>query len=312
MIKGAPLRQWQLLQMIHREGKGPTLKEIQEELGISRATLYRYLERLEQAGFPIVRDTTNQTARVCLPSRDLPPLNPTTLQMAALMLARRFLEPLEGTQLVAQYDALLSRWARTPATELPIETSPPPGKITKPSILAAIEQAIQKRQRVRFVYKKQGKLGERIVDPILLRIEQTTHLYFHAFDTEKNESKTYKPVRMMEAEVLAEPAQAHPELDQEDPFAYSVKIWSAAPIDVAIRVSSKKADFVVEWPLIDGQQLDEQPDGSVIVRARVAGPQEASKWVLSWGRDAVVLEPPELRKLVRDELAAALSGYSDD
>jgi predicted DNA-binding transcriptional regulator YafY len=48
------------------------------------------------------------------------------------------------------------------------------------------------------------------------------------------------------------------------------------------------------------------------VRATVAGLQEVSKWILSWGRDATALAPPDLRKLLHDELAAALATYQQD
>jgi predicted DNA-binding transcriptional regulator YafY len=302
------IRQWRLIQLLHGKKHGLSVQRLMEELGTSHATLYRDINVLLEAGVPLSSETRSGEAWYSFEGAPLVALNPTALQMAALILARKFLDPLEGTQMVAQYDELLARWSNTPAVGLPIEASPPSGRFTKPQILAAIEQAIQKGRRLRFTYLRGGP---RVVDPAVFQIKQSVHLYLHAFDSEKK-LKTFKPVRMKEAEVLPEAAEAHPELEQEDPLAHSIGAWIEKPIDVAVRLSARKAPFVDEWPMIDGQQLDEQPDGSVIVRARVAGPYEVSKWVLSWGRDAVVLEPPELRKLVRDELAAALSGYSDD
>jgi len=48
-----------------------------------------------------------------------------------------------------------------------------------------------------------------------------------------------------------------------------------------------------------------EPDGDcVVVRARVAGLEEVTRWVLRWGKDAEVLEPPALRERLRAEVQA--------
>ena len=55
------------------------------------------------------------------------------------------------------------------------------------------------------------------------------------------------------------------------------------------------------------QRLEPQPDGSLLWRAQVAGPHEVLVWILGWGGDAEVLEPPELRA-ARGRGAAASGG----
>jgi hypothetical protein len=59
------------------------------------------------------------------------------------------------------------------------------------------------------------------------------------------------------------------------------------------------------------QRLIPQADGSVIVEAIVAGIVEASRWALSWGHHAEVLEPPALRSLVETELRQSLAYYAE-
>jgi len=49
------------------------------------------------------------------------------------------------------------------------------------------------------------------------------------------------------------------------------------------------------------EQLEEQLDGSVIWRARVAEPQEMVPWIRGWGADVEVLAPPELREMMTGE-----------
>jgi len=56
---------------------------------------------------------------------------------------------------------------------------------------------------------------------------------------------------------------------------------------------------------------DEQTDGSLIWRGRVAGLREIRIWILGWGADAVVLDPPALRDEVADGLRRAAELYRE-
>lgn len=312
MSKEQIIRQWRLLDLLTTKRRGVSVQELLDELGVSRATLYRDFEVLEESGAPLVSDSDHVGAHYrLLTDVTPPPLQPTPAQMVALFLARSFLSALEGTRLVEEYDALLARWRRAP-TSMPLSTSVNES-IVDSKILRTIEEAMSNRQQLGFHYESaSGESGERVVDPLLLRIGKDHQLYLDAHDTRKRETKTYKPIRMHEVRVLAQKAALHPEFDESAMLAHSLKTWSASPVEVQIAISSRKARFVREWPLSRQQQLDPRPEGGVVVRATVAGLFEVSKWVLSWGRDAVVLEPPELREMVREELTEALRGYSDE
>ena len=54
------------------------------------------------------------------------------------------------------------------------------------------------------------------------------------------------------------------------------------------------------------QELEELPDGRVVLRLRAGGFYEIRSWVLSFGAAAEVLEPEELREAVREEMGTAL------
>jgi CRISPR-associated endonuclease/helicase Cas3 len=49
------------------------------------------------------------------------------------------------------------------------------------------------------------------------------------------------------------------------------------------------------------EQVEDQPDGSLIWRARVAEPQEMVPWIRGWGGDCEVVEPKELRDRMAGE-----------
>jgi predicted DNA-binding transcriptional regulator YafY len=57
------------------------------------------------------------------------------------------------------------------------------------------------------------------------------------------------------------------------------------------------------------QKVKANRNRSVVMTMEVGGLEEVASWVLSWGPQATVLGPPILRKLVSQELRAALKPY---
>lgn len=110
--------------------------------------------------------------------------------------------------------------------------------------------------------------------------------------------------------MLEERADPHDDYDDERIFANAAKIWDGPPVEVVVRISPRAARFVEEWPLVRSQQVEAQPDGAVLVRARVNGTVEAMRWVLRWGKDAQVIAPEELRAAVLAELLRAIAAYA--
>ncbi|MBE3038603.1 MAG: WYL domain-containing protein, partial [Chloroflexi bacterium] len=58
------------------------------------------------------------------------------------------------------------------------------------------------------------------------------------------------------------------------------------------------------------QEIADEPDGSVILRMNVCGLYDVTRWVLSWGSSAVVLEPQILRQKISEEARSITAQYS--
>ena len=302
------IRQWQILQLLHGRRRGLTPRRLLEETGSSRATLYRDLDMLEQAGVPLLRETVNGEARVSLIGDKLPALAPTPLQWDAMRLARSYLEPLRGTSLLDELDALLARnRPKAPGGATPpAESSPPPEHAQS---LKVLDAAIAQRKKVRFLYRSADdtEYRHRTVDPIMWRLVEE-HVYLIAHEPGIGH-RTFKVARMNETERLDENAQVH-EFDEEM-FRGAVKIWSAPRVNVEIRLSPYAARLLPEYPLTVEQEVELEDDGHAILRAEVAGTKEVERWVLHWGAHAEVRQPPELRAQVREELQTMLGHYDD-
>ena len=83
-------------------------------------------------------------------------------------------------------------------------------------------------------------------------------------------------------------------------------------MEVEIRVSPYAARLLPEYPLSREQEVQPLDDGGALLRAKVAGTKEVTRWVLHWGAHAEVLAPAELRHEVREELRDALAPYEDE
>src|SRR5262249_62275184 len=82
-------------------------------------------------------------------------------------------------------------------------------------------------------------------------------------------------------------------------------------INVVIRFSPTVAKRAAETRWHPSQTTEDQPDGSMLWRATVAGMREIRIWIMGWGADCEVLEPAALREDVASELTRAASLYSD-
>ncbi len=286
--------------------RGVSIRRLCDELDVSRATLYRDLDVLSAAGLPIVSERVNGEARRRLLTDVAPTRGLGSKELAAIALARHSLTGLEGSGLVGTLDSIL----RTkPAPRVKIGARVRASK-RSPSVVHALDRAIQERRRVRMRYRGTTDSAPRTreMDPAGLHLEDG-HAYVYAFALDRDEWRTFKIARIHWIEILDVPSEHHPGLERITSLTHAVRVWSGDPVDVTIRIAAGVAWLLPEWPLVPDQRIEERSDGSMLVHAKVAGLVEVRRWVLSWGRNATVLAPKALRDAVCDELNDALAGY---
>jgi predicted DNA-binding transcriptional regulator YafY len=154
-----------------------------------------------------------------------------------------------------------------------------------------------------------GELTHRTIRPYLIEPSLQTHaLYLIGWDEDRGGMRTFKIERIQAVSVTPrsfEPPEAST-LERDLRRGWDI-IADQEPVEVVVRFSPAVADRVAETVWHPDQRLKRQPDGSLEWRTIVSGPIEIRLWILSWGDDAEVLAPPELREQVRaiHERAAA-------
>jgi predicted DNA-binding transcriptional regulator YafY len=280
-----------------------------DRAGASRASIYRDLAVLRDAGVPIDKAQVSGEMRHLL-ARDGAVVDraATPLQVAALLTARRSLSPLQGTRLVREFDALLRELKGRPQVAAQVHL--PTSQALAPDRLSTIDRAMDRGKCVRIRYRgaNDSAASWRNVEPVELRVS-AEQPYLVAYDRKQERYKTYKLARLSHTRLLDERAIALAGYKPEIEFAHSRGIWSGEVFEVLVRLRRDVARFATEWPLNRVQSVEAMVNGDVLVRARVAGLVEPLRWVMRWGMKAEVLQPTQLRDMVIAEFSGGLDVY---
>lgn len=165
-------------------------------------------------------------------------------------------------------------------------------------------RAVARRQRLRLLYYSphRHERTERIVQPYdLLYWRGEPHLI--AFCELRQAIRQFFLGRVIQWQVL-EPEGAF----ARDP-TFDIEAYLARGLDlrhgeelvmVRVRFSAHQARWVRERRYHKSQQIEELPDGGLLLTLRVAGTEEVRRWLLGYGAEAEVLEPETLRDEIRE------------
>ena len=96
----------------------------------------------------------------------------------------------------------------------------------------------------------------------------------------------------------------------DDFMRYSFKVMHDELYTVMVRISPDWARWVGETIWRESRKITKLLDGSPEITFRVAGLDEIKRWVLSFGPEAVVLEPEKLKEMVCKDLSRNSAQYS--
>jgi predicted DNA-binding transcriptional regulator YafY len=325
MSRGDQLaRQWKIIQSMLSSQAGKTAAELAGELESNLRTVYRDLESLQTAGFPIYTqraDGKNLWALLDTVRKNIPvPFSLTELM--ALYFSRDLLKALHNTVFQDSIESLFQK----------IRSTLPPQSV---EFLQNVQQTIQATQKQ---YKEHAKSRATIdkINAAALAKKSVSIVYF-TMSRRKKTARTVDPYRIwyfngtfylvgychlrQEVRVFAldrikrlavtDNVFTVPEdFDVEDLFGASFGVFKGTPEQVTVRFAPAVAGYIQERVWHASQRLQPQDDGSLIFEAEVAVNQELVLWILSWGSAAEVLEPQALRENLLAEARGMLARYA--
>ena len=324
MARGDQLaRQWKIIQSLISSRQGKSVPDMAEALGCHRRTVYRDLEALQAAGFPVYTDRVEGRNHWSLldTAKNNSPIPFSLPELMALYFSHGMMKVLKDTVF---FDSLESLFDKIKAT-LPAEYIQYLGQIedslevsAKPykqygRILETIEKvsqaAIEKRQiEIAYYTMSRKSHTRRKIAPYKIWFFDGS-FYLIANCGLREDIRIFALDRIKELELTGESFETPENFNIDEFMRSSFGVFHGAPVRVRIWFAAEIADYIGEKVWHNSQRLEPQNDGSVIFEAEVAGTEEIKYWVLKWGAKARVLEPDSLVEETREEVGAMLDIY---
>lgn len=317
-------RLYRLRQLLSTRRALPTA-EILSQLGISRATLSRYLTELgDTLHAPIVHDLEAGGYRLQAPREsgqyELPGLWFSADEIHALLTMQHLLAKLDTGGLLGPHIQPLQKRL----TQLLGAAHDPAGEVTRRIRIEtlgarsfqlhhfqAIGSALLRRLRLDIRYRSRGKnqITQRQVSPQRL-MHYRDNWYLDAWCHKEDALRRFSVDAILAAEILTEPAQDVPEATLDQALGSGYGVFAGSQVQWAVlRFSPERSRWVAQekWhPAQEGRPL---LDGGYELRLPYSHDPELLMDILRHGRHVTVLAPDSLRQAVRTEHLHAAKNF---
>jgi predicted DNA-binding transcriptional regulator YafY len=317
-------RQWRILRQLEVSRNGLTATDIAEEGGVSLRTAYRDMDDLQYAGFPIFSEKEGKATRWRLMEGfrfEIP--EPFTLtELLCLHLGSDQFEVFKGTVFQASQESILEKIRSI----FPAETLAYLDRIRSAyqmgggpckdysccsEIIGQIHRAVADRRSIEFGYwsLQKDERTSRKVDPYKVWFYDGT-IYVIGYCHLRAEIRSFVVDRINMLRMTDDHFKIPGTFSFKNHIRHSFKVMQDDLYAVIIRISPAWARYVGEKIWHESQRIQKLIDGGIEISFKVAGLSEIGQWVLSMGPEAVVVEPAELKALVKKKLQGALDHYS--
>jgi len=174
-----------------------------------------------------------------------------------------------------------------------------------------LAQAIEDKRSLNIHYYtvSRNELTIRKVDPYHLRYFQGAW-YLIAYCHFRQEVRIFALDRIRQLETLEEIFQVKTDFSLEEYLGNSLGIERGEKVEeVKILFDPEQARWIRERKWHKSQEIEYQPDGSLILGLKVSSLGEIKRWVLSFGAHAKVLFPASLQEEIMQEIKNMAQAY---
>jgi predicted DNA-binding transcriptional regulator YafY len=288
-----------------------TPKALYRALGISRSQYFQDKILLEKAlGFKVQFNRAKRSYEI-LEDPYLPLVNLKLSEAFALILAVRQLsasgdyiltyEAIEGVRkIVASAQPELRSFLQNVLDEAVWRE----GFGCDASILELLRQACVDHLHLIITYEHydQETIERHVIDPYQLFFKRRA-LYLDAYDKGEQALRVFRVNRIKMVEKLGASGMLVTDYSFARRFQDTFSTFvGKGTTTIKVRFSKRIAPYIRESLWHGSQQLTTLPDGGLLYEVCVSYPKEVAWWAMSWGSEAEVLEPPELREYVALEV----------
>ena len=318
-----------ILDLLEKSSMGLSVSEIHEKLegrehSASKRTIYRDLEALAQAGFPLFpegEDENNTRWKLEKDTKINQYFALSAKELFALFLARGALTPLQSTPFYQDLEGIFTKledklgqkqihYLKQLESEMRFEPGPAWGLGINPEILETIRSGCAEGQVIEGLYYSVNSQTEktRKLGPHYLYYAQGG-LYLVAEDLADQKVKVFALPRFKSAIMLDEPYNGKISTPDEF-FDGGMAIYNGTgPEEILIEFDSQVSFFVRERRWHPSQRVVQLEQGKIQVHFELGQTPELVAWILGFGSNARVLKPDSLAKAVTEEALKTASIY---
>ncbi|MGH9308754.1 MAG: helix-turn-helix transcriptional regulator [Vicinamibacterales bacterium] len=316
------IRQWSILRDLE-SSRRLTIDDLAGRTGVTTRTIRRDLEALQLAGFPLYDESHDGKKYWMLEQKAFRRLDATGFtfaELSALYFSRTLVEGLAATpfqkDVTSAFDKLEE--ALTPSMRqfldrlpLVIQAKADPGSHATAArgkeIGQLLDATLQHRRVImRYHSFSSDREKEYTIEPYRVVFAQGA-LYAVAFVPEYGQTRTFALERIKSLSLTEE--RFEPNDSEEDAFAHSLGVHQGPPERIEITFAPQIARYVRERLWHASQDVQERPDGGIILTMNVSNDFALRSWILGFGALARVVSPRALAEEIASELQSARSGY---
>jgi len=327
MPEESPLvRQWVLLRTLCARHYGVTVKEMSQETDVSEKTIRRDLETFQRAGFPLIETVGDHGRKKWRieSAKSQPELSFAFDEVVAIYLARHLMEPLAGTvfwqaaqrafkKIRASFGPKAIEYVERFAGMFHQTMVGTSDYSKKADLIDELMIGIEDRWAVFITYQ-----SLQATEPVTYDIYPyglTYHrgsLYLVGKAPDHDEVRIWKVDRIEKAHVEELRFQMPEDFDLHQHLSKSFGVFHGdGDVHVKVRFSPTVARYVQESQWHASQKLTKQNDGDVVAEFDLDNTEEIKRWILSFGKHAVALEPAGLHQDIMEELSVLSGLYGD-
>jgi proteasome accessory factor B len=315
-----PLERMLKIHQAIQSGRYPNASTLARELEVCTKSIHRDLEFMrDRLQLPLEYDERRYGYHYTQEVSSFPTLQITEGELVALLVAEKALQQYRGTNFEKPLlSALRKMEAALPDTislnladwdhTISFRTSAEP--ILNMEVFDTLAKAAARHQQLELAYRKPGqhRTEQRLIDPYHLA-NVNGEWFLFAYDHLRRDIRTFVPARIQSARATGKSFPRPERFSVEQVLRDSFGVHSGkSEHEVVIHFNEFAADYIREKRWHPSQQLSELKDGGVELRLKLSSLGEVQRWILGWGGNAQVMEPPELVAAVRQAAEKILRG----
>lgn len=311
--------------------QGTTIDEMAEYLEIDRRSVYRVINLIEDLCFPVYdeeipfekrkRWKLEESYLRKLPNIKLPDIKLSVSEIMSLYLLKSESVLYRGTEIEKHISSAFEKISLFVPKNLFTQLKKisalfvPSSKLAKDytgkeKIIEMLMGAMLEKKTCYVKYHSfyEDKVKRFKIDPLHF-FENDGGLYIFVRTTRFGDIITLAVERIEEITETGSSFEYPKDFNPEELLESAFDIVYGDPVDVKIWFSASQARYIKERMWSKTQTIENQKDGSIILSMNTSGRWDIIRWVLSYGRDAKILNPQDLVDEIKFELKSSQNNY---